>query len=207
MDRTTFCRQVCWLLLLLLTSNYLIRPTNFQFIARLIKFKKYKIKKERKKERKKKEKHTSQQRVISIWQTSSRVLSLVYKCHSTNGRSTTCRRKTVNKYNNCRRRPFTHSTSCRDDGRTDEVSTQRDDRMFTCASSHLFLNREGRWSTTDDFATSFPHLSLFAVLLHRRDVKQNVLTVHQSRTSGLQGSFLLYMYSKPGLACQVCKLT
>ena len=27
---------------------------------------------------------------------------------------------------------------------------------------HLFLNREGRWGTTDDFATSFLHLSLFS---------------------------------------------
>ena len=25
------------------------------------------------------------------------------------------------------------------------------------AHSHLFLNREGRWGTTDDFATSFLH--------------------------------------------------
>ena len=29
-------------------------------------------------------------------------------------------------------------------------------------SSHLSLNREGRWSTTDDFATSLLHFSLFS---------------------------------------------
>ena len=31
--------------------------------------------------------------------------------------------------------------------------------------SHLSLNREGRWGTTDDFATSFPHFSLFSTAL------------------------------------------
>ena len=30
---------------------------------------------------------------------------------------------------------------------------------------HQFLNREGRWGTTDDFATSFLHLSLFSTAL------------------------------------------
>ena len=30
---------------------------------------------------------------------------------------------------------------------------------------HLSLNREGRWGTTDDFATSFLHLSLFSTVL------------------------------------------
>ena len=29
-------------------------------------------------------------------------------------------------------------------------------------SHHLFLNREGRWGTTDDFTTSFLHFSLFS---------------------------------------------
>ena len=30
---------------------------------------------------------------------------------------------------------------------------------------HLSLNREGRWGTTDDFATSFLHFSLFSTVL------------------------------------------
>ena len=30
---------------------------------------------------------------------------------------------------------------------------------------HLSLNREGLWGTTDDFATIFPHLSLFSTAL------------------------------------------
>ena len=32
-------------------------------------------------------------------------------------------------------------------------------------SSHLSLNREGRWGTTGDFATSFLHFSLFSTAL------------------------------------------
>ena len=32
-------------------------------------------------------------------------------------------------------------------------------------SSHLPLNREGRWDTADDFATSFLHFSLFSTAL------------------------------------------
>ena len=32
-------------------------------------------------------------------------------------------------------------------------------------SSHLFLNREGRWGTTNDFGTSFFQLSLFSTAL------------------------------------------
>ena len=36
---------------------------------------------------------------------------------------------------------------------------------YTNASSHLSLNREGRWGTTDDFATSFLHFSLFTTAL------------------------------------------
>ena len=31
--------------------------------------------------------------------------------------------------------------------------------------SHLSLNREGHWGTTDDFATNFLHLSLFSTAL------------------------------------------
>ena len=33
------------------------------------------------------------------------------------------------------------------------------------SSSHLSLNREGRWGTTDVFATSFRHFSLFSTAL------------------------------------------
>ena len=32
-------------------------------------------------------------------------------------------------------------------------------------SSHLSLNHDGRWGTTDDFATSFLHFSLFSTAL------------------------------------------
>ena len=41
--------------------------------------------------------------------------------------------------------------------------------LFSCliilSSSHLSLNREGRWGTTDDFATSFLHFPLFSTAL------------------------------------------
>ena len=47
---------------------------------------------------------------------------------------------------------------------------------------HLFLNREGRWGTTDDFATSFPHLSLFSTTLsdfaNSRPVHSLMLSSH-----------------------------
>ena len=33
------------------------------------------------------------------------------------------------------------------------------------SSSHLSLNREGRWGATDDFVTSFLHFSLFSTVL------------------------------------------
>ena len=35
----------------------------------------------------------------------------------------------------------------------------------TLIVSHLSLNREGRWGTTDDFATSFLNFSLFSTAL------------------------------------------
>ena len=44
-------------------------------------------------------------------------------------------------------------------------------RTFGHSSHHnhnhhqQFLNREGRWGTTDDFATSFLHFSLFSTAL------------------------------------------
>ena len=34
--------------------------------------------------------------------------------------------------------------------------------VFISLSSHLSLNREGRWGTTDDFATSFLHFPLLS---------------------------------------------
>ena len=38
--------------------------------------------------------------------------------------------------------------------------------MATCLiPSHLSLNCEGRWGTTDDFETSFLHFSLFSTAL------------------------------------------
>ena len=47
---------------------------------------------------------------------------------------------------------------------------------------HLFLKREGRWGTTDDFATSFLHLSLFSAALwdlpNSRPVHSLMLSSH-----------------------------
>ena len=41
-----------------------------------------------------------------------------------------------------------------------------------CLSSHhLSLNREGRWGTTDDFATSFLNFSLFSLSLFSRTME------------------------------------
>ena len=38
------------------------------------------------------------------------------------------------------------------------VSVNNGQKYLSLSSSHhLFLNREGRWGTTDDFATSFLH--------------------------------------------------
>ena len=37
--------------------------------------------------------------------------------------------------------------------------------FFLSSSSHLYLNCEGCWGTTDDFATSFLHFSLFSTAL------------------------------------------
>ena len=46
---------------------------------------------------------------------------------------------------------------------------------------HLFLNREGRWGTTDDFTTSFLHFPLFFTALwdlaNSRPVHSLMLTV------------------------------
>ena len=47
---------------------------------------------------------------------------------------------------------------------------------------HLSLNREGRWGTTDDFATSFLHVSLFSTALwdlpNSRPVHSLMLSSH-----------------------------
>ena len=47
---------------------------------------------------------------------------------------------------------------------------------------HQSLNREGRWGTTDDFATSFLHFSLFSTalwdLLNSRPVHSLMLSSH-----------------------------
>ena len=47
---------------------------------------------------------------------------------------------------------------------------------------HQFLNREGRWGTTDDFATSFLHSSLFSTALwdlaNSRPVHSLMLSSH-----------------------------
>ena len=36
---------------------------------------------------------------------------------------------------------------------------------YSHLSSYLSLNREGRWGTTDDFATSFLHFPLFSIVI------------------------------------------
>ena len=47
---------------------------------------------------------------------------------------------------------------------------------------HLFLNREGRWGTTDDFTISFLHFSLFSTALwdlpNSRPVHSLMLSSH-----------------------------
>ena len=46
-----------------------------------------------------------------------------------------------------------------------EVDILPSHSLILISSSHLYLNREGRWGTTDDFATSFLHFSLFSTAL------------------------------------------
>ena len=47
---------------------------------------------------------------------------------------------------------------------------------------HLFLNREGRWGTTDDFTTSFLHFPLFSTAVcdmpNSRPVHSLMLSSH-----------------------------
>ena len=53
-----------------------------------------------------------------------------------------------------------------------------------CHHHHQSLNREGRWGTTDDFATSFLHFSLFPIALwdlpNSRPVHFLMLSFHLS---------------------------
>ena len=55
-------------------------------------------------------------------------------------------------------------------------------RKWDTLISHLSLNREGRWGTTDDFATSFLHFSLFSIALwdlaNSRPVHSLMLSSH-----------------------------
>ena len=44
-------------------------------------------------------------------------------------------------------------------------STALEHRVIIIHHRHQSLNREGRWGTTNDFATSFPHFSLFSTAL------------------------------------------
>ena len=42
---------------------------------------------------------------------------------------------------------------------------------------HLFFNREGRWGTTDDFATNLLHLSVFSTALWDLAISRPVLSL------------------------------
>ena len=46
-----------------------------------------------------------------------------------------------------------------------QISTPSPPLQNGCHYHHQSLNREGRWGTTDDFATSFLHFSLFSTAL------------------------------------------
>ena len=65
---------------------------------------------------------------------------------------------------------------------TTKPSSERQRQDRTSPSFHLFLNRDGRWDTTDDFATSFLHLSLFSTALwdlpNSRPVHSLMLSSH-----------------------------
>ena len=50
---------------------------------------------------------------------------------------------------------------CKTEGKEEE----RLRNFVTSHHHHQSLNREGRWGTTDDFATSFLHFSLFSTVL------------------------------------------
>ena len=46
-----------------------------------------------------------------------------------------------------------------------ETETEMSESYHHHHHHHLSLNREGRWGTTDNFATSFLHLSVFSTAL------------------------------------------
>ena len=48
---------------------------------------------------------------------------------------------------------------------TRDLQSMCDRSSHLISSSHLSLNLEGRWGTTDDFAISFLHFSLFSSAL------------------------------------------
>ena len=63
-----------------------------------------------------------------------------------------------------------------------EMDMREESREEKSESSHLFLNREGCWGTTDDCATSFLHFPLFFnalwVLANSRPVHSLILSPH-----------------------------
>ena len=62
---------------------------------------------------------------------------------------------------------------------------------------HLSLNREGRWGTTDDFATSFLHLSLFSTALGDSANSRPVLSLMLSSNLFLCRPCLLPPFTVP----------
>ena len=48
---------------------------------------------------------------------------------------------------------------------TDSDTRNRDEKTVHHHQHYLFCKHEGRWGTTDDFATSFLHFSLFSTAL------------------------------------------
>ena len=68
----------------------------------------------------------------------------------------------------CQNSPFAKHAACfwRADKNNIVAVTYREAQLSgrndKLSSSHLSLNREGRWGTTDDFATSYLHFSLFS---------------------------------------------
>ena len=71
------------------------------------------------------------------------------------------------------------------DGRVPALSTQTPMPSPSARHHHhlhLFLNREGRWGTTDDFATTFLNFSLFSTALwdlpNPRPVRSLMLSSH-----------------------------
>ena len=55
--------------------------------------------------------------------------------------------------------------NCKDNGRLHLEFCSEHQLVITHHHHHQYLNREGRWGTTDDFATSFLHFPLFSTAL------------------------------------------